>query len=55
MEERAIPYTWIFKYLDTHFPRKTESPGYNAIVQMFYDYCKEIQTIEEQVEKLKNL
>ena len=37
----SIPFKWFFDYLDRHYPRRTEHPGYNALTQMFYDFCKE--------------
>lgn len=49
----AIPFSWIFNYLE-RFPKRWESPSYSAIVEMFYEYCKEIQDVDVQIEKTKN-
>ena len=37
----AIPFEWLFDYMDNHFPDKLQSPGYCALLQLFHDYCKE--------------
>jgi len=53
MEKNAIPFSWIFKYLE-RFPKKWDSPSYSAIVEMFYQYCEDIQNVDVQIEKVEN-
>ena len=39
--DNAIPFKWLFEYMDKHFPETVMSPSYNTLTRMFHDYCRE--------------
>ena len=45
LSNNAINFSWLFNYLEQKYPNKTASSGYNAITQMFMEYCRALEKI----------